>query len=276
MLAAQHHRGPLMRKDFERCYVTAHGNVAIITMNHPEVMNAASVKMVYGLSDAIDYVEKPDHGFRAAILTGEGRGFCSGANLSEVPEEGQQRGGVGSALETAYHPLLRKMRDLRMPLLTAVNGAAAGVGMSFALMGDLIVAARSAYFLQAFARIGLVPDGGSTWLLPRLVGLARAKELSLLAEKLPAEKALEWGLINRVSDDGALMDDAIKLAQRLADGPTQSLALIRRLYWDSPHNSYEVQLDQEKQSQQKAGKTGDFVEGVTAFMQKRPAKFTGK
>jgi 2-(1,2-epoxy-1,2-dihydrophenyl)acetyl-CoA isomerase len=264
-----------MRKDFDRCYVTAHGNVAVITMNHPEVMNAASIKMVYGLSDAIDYVENPDSGFRAVVLTGEGRGFCSGANLTEVPSEGQQRGGVGSALETAYHPFLRKLRDLKMPLVTAVNGAAAGVGMSFALMGDLIVAARSAYFLQAFARIGLVPDGGSTWLLPRMVGLARAKELSLLAEKLPAEQALEWGLINRVVDDADLMETALSLAKRLAEGPTQTLALIRRLYWDSPHNSYEVQLDQEKQSQQRAGKTKDFIEGVTAFSQKRPAKFTG-
>src|SRR6202000_3142918 len=143
------------------------------------------------------------------------------------------------------------------------------VGMSIALMGDLILAARSAYFLQAFARIGLVPDGGSTWLLPRLVGLARAKELSLLAEKLPAEKALEWGLINRVSDDATLLEDAIKLAARLGEGPTQSLALIRKLYWDSPHNSYEVQLDAEKTSQQKAGKTHDFREGDTAFILNR-------
>jgi 2-(1,2-epoxy-1,2-dihydrophenyl)acetyl-CoA isomerase len=147
--------------------------------------------------------------------------------------------------------------------------------MSIALMGDLILAARSAYFLQAFSRIGLVPDGGSTWLLPRLVGLARAKELSLLAEKLPAEKALEWGLINQVHNDDALLDAALKLGQRLADGPTQSLGLIRRLYWDSPHNSYEVQIDRERESQQKAGKTQDFIEGVTAFAQKRPARFKG-
>jgi 2-(1,2-epoxy-1,2-dihydrophenyl)acetyl-CoA isomerase len=264
-----------MRKDFERCHVTAHGNVAVLTMNHPEVLNAASVKMVYGMIDAVEHIEKSGD-FRALVLTGEGRGFCAGANLTEVPDEGAQRGGVGSALEIAYHPLLRRFRDLKMPMITAVNGAAAGVGMSLALMGDIITAARSAYFLQAFARIGLVPDGGSTWLLPRLIGLARAKVLSLLAEKLPAEKALEWGLINRVSDDGALMDDALKLAQRLADGPTQTLALIRKLYWDSPHNSYEVQLDQEKQSQQRAGKTKDFVEGVLAFSQKRPAKFKGE
>jgi 2-(1,2-epoxy-1,2-dihydrophenyl)acetyl-CoA isomerase len=265
-----------MRKEFERAHVTAHGTVAVLTLNHPEVMNAASVKMLKGLTAALNHIEKSDSGFRAIVMTGEGRGFCSGANLSEVPEEQASSAGVGSALEIAYHPFLRRLRDLRMPLVTAVNGAAAGVGMSIALMGDLVLAARSAYFLQAFARIGLVPDGGSTWLLPRLVGLARARELSLLAEKLPAEKALEWGLINQVHDDAALMESAMKLAGRLADGPTQSLGLIRRMYWESPHNSYEAQIDLERRSQQTAGKTEDFVEGVTAFLQKRPAKFKGK
>ncbi len=265
-----------MRKDYDRAYLTAHGEVAVLTLNHPEAMNAASMKMLRGLGAALDDIEKPDSGFRAIVMTGEGRGFCSGANLSEVPEERAAQGGVGSALETGYHPFLRRLRDLKMPFITAVNGAAAGVGMSIALMGDLVLAARSAYFLQAFARIGLVPDGGSTWLLPRLVGLARAKELSLLAEKLPAETALAWGLINRVYDDGALLDEAMTLAHRLAQGPTQSLAAIRRLYWESPHNSYEVQLDLERQTQQRAGKTEDFVEGVTAFLQKRPAKFKGK
>jgi 2-(1,2-epoxy-1,2-dihydrophenyl)acetyl-CoA isomerase len=211
------------------------------------------------------------------VLTGEGRGFCSGANLSDrAPAAGQSPSdGVGHALETAYHPFLRRMRDCRLPIVTAVNGAAAGIGMSIALMGDLVAAARSAYFLQAFARIGLVPDGGSTWLLPRLIGLARAKELSLLAERLPAETAHAWGLINRVFDDGALMAEAMKLAQRLADGPV-SLAATRRLYWESPQNTYEQQLDLERQLQQKAGKTEDFIEGISAFLQKRPAKFKGK
>jgi 2-(1,2-epoxy-1,2-dihydrophenyl)acetyl-CoA isomerase len=264
-----------MRKDFERAYVTPHGSVALVTLNHPEAMNAASVKMLKGLTAALDHIQK-DGSFRAIVMTGEGRGFCSGANLTEIPEEQQSSAGVGSALETAYHPFLRRLRDLKMPLVTAVNGAAAGVGMSIALMGDIILAGRSAYFLQAFARIGLVPDGGSTWLLPRLVGLARARELSMLAEKLPAEKALDWGLINQVHDDAALMDAALKLAARLADGPTQSLGMIRRLYWESPHNSYEAQIDAERQAQGRAGRTADFVEGVTAFAQKRPAKFTGK
>ncbi len=266
-----------MRKDFERAYVTGHGRVAVLTMNHPEVMNAASPKMVGGLMQAFDFIEDRKNGFRAIVLTGEGRGFCSGANLSEVSEQ-QDEGprDAGRVLEQNYHPLLRRIRGLELPFLTAVNGAAAGVGMSIALMGDIILAARSAYFLQAFTRIGLVPDGGSTWLLPRLVGLARARELSLLAEKLPAETALAWGLINRVHDDSALMEEALKMAERLSAGPTTALAATRRLYWASPHHSFEEQLDLERQCQKTAGATEDFAEGVTAFLQKRPAAFKGK
>ena len=148
--------------------------------------------------------------------------------------------------------------------------------MSFALMGDMVLAARSAYFLQAFRRIGLVPDGGSTWILPRLVGRARAMELSLMGERLPAETALEWGLINRVYDDAALMDEAMKLARDLASGPTVALGLIRRLYWQSPENSYEQQLDLERQSQKIAGTSEDAREGATAFLEKRPAQFKGR
>ncbi|MDE2011356.1 MAG: enoyl-CoA hydratase/isomerase [Alphaproteobacteria bacterium] len=264
-----------MRKDFERAHVVAHGTVAVLTLNHPETLNAASVGMVGGLTEALRHVSDPQSGFRALVITGEGRGFCSGANLADADPSAVDARDTGNALETAYHPLLRRLRDLNMPIVTAVNGAAAGIGMSIALMGDIIIATRSAYFLQAFARIGLVPDGGSTWLLPRLIGLARARELSLLAEKLPAQTALEWGLINRVCDDATLIDDALALARRLADGPTATLAMIRQLYRDSPNNSYEVQIDLERQMQQRAGRTEDFIEGVTAFLQKRPAKFRG-
>jgi 2-(1,2-epoxy-1,2-dihydrophenyl)acetyl-CoA isomerase len=262
-----------MRKEFERVYVTSHERVAVLTLNHPEVMNAASLTLVQGAAQALSYVEEKDSGFRALVITGEGRGFCSGANLSE---RGGATTGVGHALETVYHPFLRRLRDCRMPIITAVNGAAAGVGMSLALMGDIVIAGRSAYFLQAFARIGLVPDGGSTWLLPRLVGLARAKELSLLAERLPAETALQWGLINRVVDDSALRDEALKLASKLANGPTVALATARKLYWESPLNTYEEQLDLERRSQEFAGRTEDFMEGVAAFLQKREAKFKGQ
>ena len=262
-----------MRTEFDRVHVTAQDGVAVLTLSHPETLNAAGVSMAHGIAKALAFIEKPDSFFRAIVVTGEGRGFCSGANLSE--RGGGEETGVGHSLETVYHPFLRRLRDLSIPFVTAVNGAAAGVGMSIALMGDLVVASRSAYFLQAFTRIGLVPDGGSTWLLPRLIGLARAKELSLLAERLPAEKALEWGLINRVAGENELMDEALKLAHQLADGPA-SLAVTRSLYWQSPLNTYEEQLDLERISQERAGKTQDFMEGVTAFLQKRPAKFQGK
>lgn len=267
-----------MRTEFERVYVVKHGHTALLVLNHPEVMNALSAKMIEGVTQALDFVAKPENEFRALVITGEGGSFCSGANLSEISAQGATDipTNIGNRLDTQYHPLLRKLRDYRLPVITAVNGAAAGIGMSLALMGDLILASRSAYFLQAFARIGLVPDGGSTWLLPRLIGLARARELSLLAEKLPAEKALEWGLINRVSDDAALREDALQMAKGLAQGPTVALATMRRMYWESPHNTYEQQLEVERKSQQRAGGTEDFLEGVGAFLQKRPPGFKGK
>lgn len=265
--------------EFERVKVDVHGRVGVLTLNHPEVMNAVSPEMLKGLIAAMSHIERPDTGLRAPVMTGEGRGFCAGANLSGgqssnafAPAERD----AGAALETMYHPFLRRLRNLKMPFVTAVNGAAAGVGMSFALMGDMILAGKSAYFLQAFRRIGLVPDGGSTWLLPRLVGLARAKELSLLGEKLPAHTALEWGLINRVYDDAELIPHAMRLAEELASGPTVALSLIRKLYWDSPLNTYEEQLDAERQAQKEAGRAEDFAEGVSAFLQKRKAEFRGR
>jgi 2-(1,2-epoxy-1,2-dihydrophenyl)acetyl-CoA isomerase len=266
---------------FERVTFETDGPVGIVIMDHPEVMNAVGPEMLKGLMAALDAAEDPQRALRALILTGRGRGFCAGANLQGGPAARELGGGggprdAGAALETVYHPFLRRLRNLRMPLVTAVNGPAAGVGMSFALMGDMILAARSAYFLQAFRRIGLVPDGGSTWLLPRLVGWARAKELSLLGEKLTAETALQWGLVNRVYDDVALIEEAKKLAKDLASGPTVALSLIRRMYWESPANTYEEQLDLERWSQREAGRTQDFAEGVSAFLQKRPAQFKGQ
>ena len=264
-----------MHKEFERVHLTARGKVAVLTMNHPEVLNAISPRMADGMMKAIEFAGDTSNGFRAAVITGEGRGFSSGANLAEASGQPDGPRDAGKHLEQHYHPLLRRIRDLELPILTAVNGVAAGVGMSIALMGDLVLAARSAYLLQAFTRIGLVPDGGSTWLLPRLIGLARARELSLLAEKLPAERALEWGLINRVCDDAALLDETVGLAERLAEGPTIALGATRSLYWSSPQNTYEEQLDLERRQQQRAGSTEDFVEGVSAFLQKRPARFSG-
>lgn len=262
--------------EFDRARLEIQGQVGVLTLNHPQVMNAVSPEMLGGLMKAIGQMEDPKNGVRCLVMTGEGRGFCAGANLqprSEVPTGSSD---AGLVLETLYHPFLRRLRELPVPFVTAVNGAAAGVGMSFALMGDLVLCARSAYFLQAFRRIGLVPDGGSTWILPRLVGKARAMELSLLGERLPAETALQWGLVNRVVGDSELMDKAKDLARDLANGPTVALGLIRRLYWESAGNSYEEQLNLERQMQRKAGNTADCREGVRAFLEKRPAKFKGE
>jgi 2-(1,2-epoxy-1,2-dihydrophenyl)acetyl-CoA isomerase len=262
--------------EFKHVTLDIDGPVAVLRLNHQEVMNAVSMDMLGGLAEALDAVDELKSEMRSLVLTGAGRAFCTGANLQGRNQQTPGKSSAGAALETGFHPFLRRLRNLHCPIVTAVNGPAAGAGMSFALMGDMILCARSAYFLQAFRRIGLVPDCGSTWLLPRLIGKARSVELSLMGERLPAEKALEWGLVNRVYDDGVLMDEAMKLAHDLANGPTIALSLIRRLYWESPDNSFEDQLNLEFESQRRAGATEDFKEGVTAFLEKRPANFKGK
>ncbi len=263
--------------DFDFVDLDFEDKVAVLTFNHPEVMNAIGGAMLDGIQGAIGAVQDPRNGARCLVVTGAGRGFCAGANLADRGGEGGAKGqGAGGSLRSAYHPLLLALRDLDMPIVTAVNGAAAGVGMSFALMGDIVCASKSAFFLQAFARIGLVPDGGATFLLPRLVGWGRAVELSLLAERLPAEKAAAWGMVNRVYDDNeALMEGAMAIAAQLADGPA-SLALIRRAYWATWHNAYEQQLDLEARLQAEAGRTRDHAEGVRAFLDKRDPQFTGR
>jgi 2-(1,2-epoxy-1,2-dihydrophenyl)acetyl-CoA isomerase len=261
---------------FKHATLDIDGSVAVLTLDHQEVMNAVSIEMLGGLGEALDEIEDKKAEVRCLVMTGAGRAFCTGANLQGRNMQKPGRSNAGAALETAFHPFLRRLRNLHCPIVTAVNGPAAGAGMSFAMMGDLILCARSAYFLQAFRRIGLVPDCGSTWLLPRLIGKARAIELSLLGDKLPAEKALEWGLVNRVHDDEALMTETMKLAHELAGGPTVALSLIRKLYWDSPENSFEQQLNREFESQRAAGSAEDFKEGLSAFLEKRPAKFTGR
>ena len=258
--------------DFNKVDLEFDGKVAVLRFNHPEVLNAIGAEMLEGLDAALREVQDPNNGARCLLLTGAGRGFCAGANLAD-----RQRGiGAGASLRNAYHPLLLTLRDLDMPIVTAVNGAAAGVGMSFAIMGDMVCASKDAFFLQAFARIGLVPDGGATFLLPRMIGWGRAMELSLLAERLPAEKAQAWGLVNRVYDDNeALRAGALELAGKLADG-AKSLTLIRQLYWATWHNAYEQQLDLEARLQAAAGRTQDHAEGVRAFFEKRDARFAGK
>jgi 2-(1,2-epoxy-1,2-dihydrophenyl)acetyl-CoA isomerase len=264
--------------EHDRILLETTGDVAVMTLNDPSVLNAFGQKLREDMAVAMDQVESGPA--RCLVITGAGRAFCSGANLNDPDRPPRDRaaeakGEVKSDLESWYNPMFMRLRALPIPVVTAINGMAAGAGMSLALSGDIRIAARSASFLQAFARIGLVPDCGSSWLLPRLIGMARAMELSLLAERLPAETALAWGLINRLEDDAALMPKAMELARGLAAGP-KSLGMIRRMYWDSMDNSYSKQLDLEAQLQIRAGMTHDSQEGVAAFREKRPARFSGQ
>ena len=246
--------------------------VAIIRLNAPEVLNALSSDMVQELSHAVGKVTRSDA--RCLLMTGEGRAFCAGANLS-AGGGAEDLPPAGTVLETHYHPVMTKLRNMEIPMVTAVNGPAVGVGMSFAVMADFVIASKSAYFLQAFANIGLVPDGGATWLLPRLIGWGRAVELSLLAERLPAEQAHDWGLVNRVVQNEELMPSALEIAHRLANGP-MSLGLIRKAYWESFSNSYAEQFQLEANLQMVASASEDNREGVQAFLEKRKPQFKGK
>ncbi len=263
---------------YERIILEIKDNVAVLTLNHPEVLNSVSTQMLSELTDAMTQIEDPDNGARCLVLTGAGRGFCAGANLSDPDRPENKPGGSEerTVLDKWYHPLFLRLRDLRMPYIAAVKGPAAGVGMSLALSADLILAGRSAFFLQAFRQVALVPDGGATYYLPRLVGKARAMELSLLAERLPAEKALEWGMINRVFEDDQLMDEALKMARDLAEGPTVAFALMRKAYWNSLDNTYERQLKLEDGYQKVLKKTEDGKEGPKAFLEKRKPQFKGR
>jgi len=266
---------------YEKIKISLNDGIAVISLADPATMNAAGLDTMAELRAAFATYARPDSGARCVILTGEGRGFCSGANLSGGGGAGQSANpdpegpDSGAALETVYNPFMTSLRDYPIPIVTAINGAAAGVGCSLALMGDIIVAGESAYFLQAFRRIGLVPDGGSTYLLPRLIGKARALEMALLGEKIPAKTALEWGLVNRVVPDDQLMSTAQEIARSLADGPW-ALGSIRKLIWDSLDNDWLQQLHAERVAQKTAGRTSDFREGVMAFLQKRVAVFNRK
>lgn len=262
--------------DYQKITYDVADQIATITLIDTKTMNAAGIDTVTELLNAF---ERAGDDARCTILTGLGRGFCSGANLSSggMSSNGSpSKFDAGKALDSHYNPLIMAMKEHPHPVITAVNGAAAGVGCSIALMGDLIIASENAYFLQAFRRIGLVPDGGSTYLLPRLVGRARAMEMALMGDKIHADKALQWGLINEVTSQDTLMETARAKATDLANGPTQALALIRELFWDSADRNFDTQMHAERVAQRVAGRTDDFKEGVSAFLQKRPAKFTGK
>ena len=249
------------------------GLIAILRLSDPATLNAMSVKMVEEVRAALRDLKDA----RALVITGEGRAFCSGAALGGGGGVGAspKEFDAGAALESHYNPMMMSLRDLQMPFVTAVHGAAAGVGCSVALMGDLIVADETAYFLQAFRNIGLVPDGGSPYLLAASAGRARAMEAMLLGDRIPAAKAYEWGMVNRLVPEGKDVETAIALAERLADGPRTTLGLIRRLAWGALDNSFEDQLGAERMTQREAGKGAEFREGVSAFLQKRKANFTG-
>lgn len=250
------------------------GDVAVIRFNRPERMNAMAARTVSELHAALKELANA----RAVLLTGGSRAFSSGADLaSGDPVPSDENGpDLGATLETGYNPLLLILRDLSVPVVAAVNGPAAGVGCSLALACDLIVAGESAYFLQAFSRIGLVPDGGAAFLLASGAGKARAMEAMLLAERIPAETALDWGLINRVVPDGEVEQTALDLATKLAAGPTLALGRTRRAAWSALQSGFEEHLALERRDQRDAGRTADFAEGVAAFLEKRSAKFQGR
>jgi 2-(1,2-epoxy-1,2-dihydrophenyl)acetyl-CoA isomerase len=245
--------------------------VATLTLNRPDKLNAFNDQLHHDIADALGQVES-DTAVRALIITGAGRGFCSGADLSQRLSGG---GGTNDALDRHYHPRLRRLRALKKPVVAAVNGVAAGAGMSLALSCDIVIAAQSATFVQAFTRIGLVPDAGSTFFLPRLIGAARAKGMTMLAEALPAAQAEAWGMIWKAVPDDELMPQAKALAQKLAQGPTFALGLTKTAIDASLGNDLDTQLALERDFQKAASESKDFREGVAAFLEKRPAKFQG-
>jgi 2-(1,2-epoxy-1,2-dihydrophenyl)acetyl-CoA isomerase len=257
--------------DYQTILAERRDDVLVLTLNRPDRLNAASLEMADELGDALNRID----GARAVLMTGAGRAFCSGADLAARGER-SVAGGQGShdALTRHYNPLMVKLAELDVPVVAAVNGPAAGIGCSIALAADFVLAGASAYFLQAFVNIGLVPDGGASWMLPRLVGKARATEMMLLGEKIGADKAAEWGLIHKAMPDDALLPEAQALAERLAAGPTVALGLMRRniaLAMDG----YCDALNREAAAQRVAAGTGDAMEGAMAFLAKRKAAFRG-
>jgi 2-(1,2-epoxy-1,2-dihydrophenyl)acetyl-CoA isomerase len=247
----------------------------IITLNRPDRLNAFNDAMHVALLEAIDEAEA-DETCRAVMITGAGKGFCAGQDLNDRLVKPGEKMPPSTSLEQYYNPLVRQVRALPFPVIAAVNGVAAGAGCNFALACDIVMAARSARFVQSFARIGLIPDTGGTFFLPRLVGDARARGLALLAQELAAEKAEQWGLIWRCVDDNALIYEARRICEHFSIAPTQGLALIKRALNASAGNTLDAQLDLERDLQAVAREIPDYAEGVRAFMEKRKPKFTGR
>jgi len=254
-----------------------HAAVATVTLNRPQALNSFTRKMHQDLWIALDQAEA-DANIRALVITGAGRGFCAGADLSEFDfAEGPdlvERADPGPVIDQAFNPTTRRLQQLRMPTIAAVNGVAAGAGASLVMTCDIAIAAPGASFIQAFSKIGLIPDAGSSWFLVERLGLARAMALAMTGDKLPAALAKEWGLIWDVADD--CMAASMDMANKLAAMPTKALVATRALLREAGARSLNQQLDAERDTQSAMGKTHDYIEGVTAFLQKRPARFTGQ
>ena len=259
----------------ETLLVALNGPVLTVILNRPDKLNSFNEAMHAALQGALDRMEG-EPAIRAVLLTGAGKGFCAGQDLGDRNMAADQDIDLGSTIERLYNPLVHRLRALEKPVICAVNGVAAGAGANLALACDIVLAARSARFIQAFCRIGLVPDSGGTYFLPRLIGEARARALALTGEVVSAEQALAWGLIWQVVEDDRLQAEAGAMAQRLAAGPTRGLGLIKRALNASFANDLDRQLDLERDLQREAGRTADYREGVAAFLAKRPAVFRGQ
>jgi 2-(1,2-epoxy-1,2-dihydrophenyl)acetyl-CoA isomerase len=256
--------------------VSLEEGVLNVTLNRPEKLNALNPEMHQLLREAFARA-RDEEAVRAVLLTGAGRGFCAGQDLGERKQAAEDTPiDLSMSLGSHYNPLVRRMHELRKPIVCAVNGVAAGSGANIALAADIVLAARSASFIQSFANLGLVPDSGGTWILPRLVGRARAMGLALLGDKLSAEDAERWGLIWKAVDDDRLAAEAGALARRLAGGPTKGYGLLKKALNASPGNSLDAQLDLERDLQREAGFSEDYREAVSAFIEKRKPAYKGK
>ncbi len=262
--------------NYEQIRFETDGAVARITLNRPDRLNSFTVQMHAELRDALERVAH-DAGIRALLLTGSGRGFCAGQDLADrAVAPGAAPVDLGESIENNYRPLVLALRKLPLPVVCAVNGVAAGAGANLALACDLVVACRSASFIQAFCRIGLVPDSGGTYFLPRLAGSARAMGLAMLGDRIPAEQAAAWGLIWKCVDDAELVPTVDALLAQLVQSSTRGLAAIKRAIHASADNSLEQQLDLERDLQRELGFGPDYREGVAAFLAKRAPSFSGR
>ncbi len=260
--------------NFETILFDNANGVARITLNRPDRLNSFTVQMHEEVARALDAVTKSDA--RVLVLTGAGRGFCAGQDLSDrAVAPGGEGVDLGESLENRYNPLIRRLASLDMPVLCGVNGVAAGAGANIALACDIVIAARSAKFIQSFANIGLIPDSAGTWTLPRLAGQARAMGLTLTGEPLTAERAEAWGVIWKCVDDDKLGAELDALAAKFASAPTKGLATTKKLIREGATRTLDAQLDAERDAQRMLGRTADYKEGVAAFMEKRAPKFTG-